>query len=584
MKLPFIVWNFVALGLGITTAYSQTQVDLRTQSRNVDFTAAPSTKPIRTGGSLPPVCAPGEVFIVTSATPGQNLNLCTQANTWTVQGATSMPGASAADLGPAVTKTDAVTLSVGSNCSIARPCRARIGGVVYTYAATWQITLASGSPTIRVYLSDGTDGAAPGTLRIGNSTDVGVTCSPGCAVEPAQSAFPGMSIPLAIWTATTPGAWDDGGQDLRAALSTGVAPANGSGILFTGGNSPTLSIDSTIIPRKFGGSGSPGLVADSNVGDFYVDTLNNETYQCFSRTPCAAAGPGNWVKIVVSGGSVDTTSVPRKFSGPGAPGNVSGSVLGDFYLDTQNNDAYQCFSQGTCTAPGGGNWVKIDSGGGSGLPAVISGLYASYGGTGYFPLYTLNGMPDAPAWTWLHQSTGGTVATVGGHARHMYIPGSGAAGDNLSIQSDGTPLAGTAFSVSGSLSNCVWSSGANDDMCGIGLTNGTAVVMIGIGSNYGGQSITMLKCSTTVSCGNAPYFSLGISSSIGTPAFRITLTAGTTLTFYYSVDGGASYDQLRSDAVTAFFASSTGLNGVWGINNALAYHADSSTLLDWKLQ
>ncbi|MGC9971760.1 MAG: hypothetical protein ABSE56_14350 [Bryobacteraceae bacterium] len=77
-------------------AGAQTQVDLRTQAKNVDFSAATSTKPFRTGTLLPGTCSVGETFFKTDAAAGQNLFACTAANTWTLEGGASgipsMPG------------------------------------------------------------------------------------------------------------------------------------------------------------------------------------------------------------------------------------------------------------------------------------------------------------------------------------------------------------------------------------------------------------------------------------------------------------------------------------------------------------
>ncbi len=53
----------------------------------VDFTASTSTAPMKTGTSLPGTCATGQAFFKTDAAAGQNIYLCTAANTWTqVQG------------------------------------------------------------------------------------------------------------------------------------------------------------------------------------------------------------------------------------------------------------------------------------------------------------------------------------------------------------------------------------------------------------------------------------------------------------------------------------------------------------------
>jgi hypothetical protein len=70
-------------------AAAQTQIDLRTQTKSVDFTAAVSTKPLKTGSVLPATCQVGDMFFKTDATPGANLYGCTAAGTWSVQGGSS---------------------------------------------------------------------------------------------------------------------------------------------------------------------------------------------------------------------------------------------------------------------------------------------------------------------------------------------------------------------------------------------------------------------------------------------------------------------------------------------------------------
>jgi hypothetical protein len=69
----------------IAVCQAQTRIDLRTQSKSVDFSAASSTKPSQTGTSLPGTCTVGQTFLKTSAQPGQNWYVCTAANVWTVQ-------------------------------------------------------------------------------------------------------------------------------------------------------------------------------------------------------------------------------------------------------------------------------------------------------------------------------------------------------------------------------------------------------------------------------------------------------------------------------------------------------------------
>ncbi|MBV8847630.1 MAG: hypothetical protein JO307_32865 [Bryobacterales bacterium] len=61
---------------------AQTQIDLKTQSKSVDFSAAPSTKPLQTGAVLPATCTVGQMFFNTSASSGQNLFGCVAMNAW----------------------------------------------------------------------------------------------------------------------------------------------------------------------------------------------------------------------------------------------------------------------------------------------------------------------------------------------------------------------------------------------------------------------------------------------------------------------------------------------------------------------
>jgi hypothetical protein len=81
----------LAAGLFLWTVFGatgegQTSVDLRTQSKSVDFSGAGSTKPMQTGSSLPATCAVGQFFFLTTAPAGSNVYACNPANTWGVEG------------------------------------------------------------------------------------------------------------------------------------------------------------------------------------------------------------------------------------------------------------------------------------------------------------------------------------------------------------------------------------------------------------------------------------------------------------------------------------------------------------------
>ena len=78
---------------------AQTLVDLRTQSKSIDFSAASSTKPFQTGATLPATCALGAAYFDTAAPAGKNLYGCTSANTWTPLGSSLLFGGGAVSAG-----------------------------------------------------------------------------------------------------------------------------------------------------------------------------------------------------------------------------------------------------------------------------------------------------------------------------------------------------------------------------------------------------------------------------------------------------------------------------------------------------
>jgi hypothetical protein len=82
MRSPSALLLSITVGL---LADAQTAIDLRTQGKNVDFTGSNSTKPFKSGGTLPVTCSVGEVFFKTNAPAGSNFYGCTSLNSWTLQ-------------------------------------------------------------------------------------------------------------------------------------------------------------------------------------------------------------------------------------------------------------------------------------------------------------------------------------------------------------------------------------------------------------------------------------------------------------------------------------------------------------------
>src|SRR5215467_684844 len=77
------------------SALAQTQIDLRTQSKNVDFTGAPFTRPVKTGTLLPTTCTVGDMYFLTNAPAGLNLYGCASTNTFVLESAAGSGGGGA---------------------------------------------------------------------------------------------------------------------------------------------------------------------------------------------------------------------------------------------------------------------------------------------------------------------------------------------------------------------------------------------------------------------------------------------------------------------------------------------------------
>jgi hypothetical protein len=73
------------LTAGWSSVLAQTKVDLKTQSKSIDFTGASLTKPARSAATLPGTCSAGELFYLSTGP----LYSCTSTNNWVKMGTVS---------------------------------------------------------------------------------------------------------------------------------------------------------------------------------------------------------------------------------------------------------------------------------------------------------------------------------------------------------------------------------------------------------------------------------------------------------------------------------------------------------------
>lgn len=208
--------------------WGQTLVDLRSQSKNVDFSAASSTRPTQTGTILPAVCQTGALFYKLDATAGQNLYGCTAPNLWTLESSGSSGGGSGtsnqAQLDCGVTRTAGNILTLFPGASSVNVCTIATNAAVYTRIAPETITIASGTLTVRAYLSDGSDSNPAGSIVVCNSAASGISVSAGLRLNNSCAAFPstGGTYLIFSWVASSSGVWDSSGTLLRPLMSGGA--------------------------------------------------------------------------------------------------------------------------------------------------------------------------------------------------------------------------------------------------------------------------------------------------------------------------------------------------------------------------
>ena len=269
-------WRTIIFFLPVAVMTAQTQVDLRTQSKSVDFSGAVATKPAKAGTTLPANCSTGEVFFKLDASAGQNLYLCAAVNTWTQltsgSGGGSTPTSTSALTDLIVAKTGPTTLSIAGSCSANAPCNVRFGGRTIGIPSSATATVPTGANvagTAFIYIS------SQGLVTVGNT--MGVTCS-NCTAVDGVTQFPSDSIPLFTWVATS-GSWaSNGGVDLRAFLSNKSVIA-GTGIVTADAAGQTVvSADTSVVGVRVA---APTTAADSCVqGTYAVDA--SFFYQCIA--------------------------------------------------------------------------------------------------------------------------------------------------------------------------------------------------------------------------------------------------------------------------------------------------------------
>ena len=216
--------------------YAQTLVDLRTQSKSVDFTTATTTKPMKTGTVLPAACGLGEAFFKTNAPAGSNLYLCTSQNSWTLQSGTPGPAGptgSTGAAGPAgpsgANGAVAVIQSGGTNLPVESILNFTGGGCADDSGNARTNCSGAGISGVSVAVNGSAQGMQP-TLNLISGLGIIQACANNVGANRVDCT-PALDTGFALSRAL-----DQAGTD-HSVIATSV----GAGIAFSATLSPTLT-------------------------------------------------------------------------------------------------------------------------------------------------------------------------------------------------------------------------------------------------------------------------------------------------------------------------------------------------------
>ena len=219
-------------------AGAQTMIDLRTQGKNVDFSKAATTAPIKTAGALPGMCSLGEFVFLTTAPVGSNLYACVATNTWSLQG----NGLSSTELETCRIVRSSPSLLTINSCTFAYPNQDR------KYLSGLSVSAVSGTGTAYVYASP------RGTIEVVRNGTLTIGCN-GCNDAGVNAGFPDDVIRIGTWSATTnPGEWDSttSGIDDRPFITgpTQIRPGGGIMISTSLSGEKEIAVDSAVLQTR----------------------------------------------------------------------------------------------------------------------------------------------------------------------------------------------------------------------------------------------------------------------------------------------------------------------------------------------
>jgi hypothetical protein len=544
--------HILLLAVCATSAFGQmTKVDLRRQTRNVDFSGADYTKPSKTGTGLPSTCSLGETYFRTDATAGQNFYGCTAPNVWSLMSGSPGGAASTAEL------LDCKVSVAGSTVTVGMPCRLRNGSIVHSLPGQAEATLSgsAGSGTLSLYWD------VAGRMVADENTAATLTCNAAC-VTASTGGFPLGATPIA--TVTFSNNVFGVLNDLRTFLSTKSVTCGGGLVCTESGSTGDLSVSAdttSLITKAALQSGSVLRCVSSAAGP---------SHTCSMNPPLLAYAAGMLVEFTstaapVSGATTlninglgakpikqsDGTSDPETIAaGLQIPLRYDGTA---FRLPAETAIPAGLFSAMPACGAGSNGRVYL----------FTDSLYNFARCDGSAWRYFFDGLSAAPpanSWSWDNQTQGGAAsldASKGYHA--LRVPANHTAGYAVRYQ---TAPAGSysrtfAMRVSG-----LWNPQGAGYMAGFRDSAGKLHgINIGFASGAGGPyavvDVRRQASAASTSASGFDFPQTALASLPSTVYLRISDDTAN-LTFAMSVDG-TEFHTLYSGPRTAYLSQPDGI-------------------------
>ncbi len=298
------------------SALAQTTINGgRVVSGTWDASNAISSKPAKTGSSLPATCGVGEQFFLTTATAGNNLYLCAAANSWSPASAPQGENFPKAAVNGSSLDFFTGCTTPGAPCVIPKG-----GGLFDLVSATNSLAAPSGNGTVYVYWS------SSGPV-IGTPSGVAITGTGGgpLAIASTQGVTnfytAGVPVPTALIAKCdyAGGAWTASSLTNYQPAASPSAPVlnGGPGVLIsTDGQNQTASLDQSVVITQ--NQSNPATINAPLRINYFTNVANLiAAYPCNSTnrgmlagvTDATAAEAQAWGTAVTVGGDKVTSFV-----------------------------------------------------------------------------------------------------------------------------------------------------------------------------------------------------------------------------------------------------------------------------------